>query len=91
MLQVLAAAGVASRRKAEEIIVSRRVAVNGVVVTVPHARVDPSRDVVSSSPPTIGFGVIGWKELALWVLSSIRLWTSDHNHAQSQFGTIMRA
>lgn len=42
--KVLAAAGAASRRGAVPLIASGRVAVNGVVVTEPGARVDPARD-----------------------------------------------
>src|SRR6266545_4252984 len=43
----LATAGVASRRKAEELIAQGRVAVNGAVVREPGTRVDPARDLVS--------------------------------------------
>ncbi|HEU4963806.1 MAG TPA: pseudouridine synthase, partial [Bacilli bacterium] len=42
--KVLAQAGVASRRKAEEIITAGRVKVNGVVVTELGTRVDPQQD-----------------------------------------------
>ena len=42
----LAEAGLASRRKAEEIIMSGRVRVNGKVVTELGTRVDPARDLV---------------------------------------------
>lgn len=42
--KVLAAAGVASRRGAVPLIASGRVAVNGIVVTEPGARVDPEHD-----------------------------------------------
>jgi len=41
---VLAGAGVASRRKSEEIIASGRVRVNGVIVTELGTKVDPSTD-----------------------------------------------
>lgn len=44
--KVLAQAGVASRRAAEELIVEGRVEVNGAVVTVLGTRVDPERDVL---------------------------------------------
>src|SRR3954470_4919076 len=40
----LATAGVAARRKAEELIVAGRVKVNGAVVTVLGTKVDPDRD-----------------------------------------------
>jgi len=42
----LATAGVAARRKAEELITAGRVQVNGKVVTVLGTKVDPSRDEV---------------------------------------------
>ncbi len=42
--KVLAAAGVASRRKSEEIIVEGRVRVNGSIVTELGTKVDPGRD-----------------------------------------------
>ncbi|WP_404801093.1 pseudouridine synthase [Aeromicrobium duanguangcaii] len=44
--KVLAAAGVASRRRCEELMASGRVEVNGEVVTQMGARVDPTSDVV---------------------------------------------
>ncbi len=44
--KALAAAGVASRRAAEELIAAGRVRVNGEVVTVPGSRIDPARDLV---------------------------------------------
>nr|WP_283251684.1 pseudouridine synthase [Aeromicrobium duanguangcaii] len=46
MQKVLAAAGVASRRRCEELMASGRVEVNGEVVTQMGARVDPTSDVV---------------------------------------------
>src|SRR5262245_37992702 len=42
----LATAGVAARRKAEELIVAGRVTVNGDVVTVLGTKIDPDRDQV---------------------------------------------
>jgi 23S rRNA pseudouridine2605 synthase len=45
--KILARAGVASRRKAEELIVAGRVAVNGAVVTELGAKADPARDRVT--------------------------------------------
>jgi pseudouridine synthase len=42
----LATAGIAARRKAEELITAGRVTVNGVVVTVLGSKVDPERDAV---------------------------------------------
>lgn len=42
--KILAAAGVASRRKAEELIVAGRVVVNGRTVTELGAKADPNRD-----------------------------------------------
>jgi 23S rRNA pseudouridine2605 synthase len=44
--KILAAAGVASRRKAEEIISSGRVTLNGKVVTELGTKADPSRDTI---------------------------------------------
>ncbi|WP_255467026.1 MULTISPECIES: pseudouridine synthase [Aeromicrobium] len=44
--KVLAAAGVASRRRCEELMVAGRVEVNGEVVTQLGARVDPTSDIV---------------------------------------------
>nr|WP_230081307.1 pseudouridine synthase [Aeromicrobium senzhongii] len=46
MQKVLAAAGVASRRRCEELMVAGRVEVNGEVVTQLGARVDPTSDIV---------------------------------------------
>lgn len=45
--KILAAAGVASRRKAEEIILAGRVAVNGVVVTELGSKADASKDKIT--------------------------------------------
>jgi 23S rRNA pseudouridine2605 synthase len=45
--KILAAAGVASRRKAEEIILAGRVTVNGAVVTELGTKADPSTDKVT--------------------------------------------
>jgi 23S rRNA pseudouridine2605 synthase/16S rRNA pseudouridine516 synthase len=45
--KVLAAAGVASRRVAEDMIAAGRVAVNGRIVTEPGRRIDPARDRVA--------------------------------------------
>jgi 23S rRNA pseudouridine2605 synthase len=42
--KIIAAAGVTSRRKAEELILQRRVAVNGVVVAQLGSKADPERD-----------------------------------------------
>ncbi len=42
--KILAHAGVASRRKCEELILARRVQVNGVIVTELGTQVDPARD-----------------------------------------------
>lgn len=45
--KVLAAAGVASRRKAEEIITAGRVTVNGVIVTELGTKADPQVDAIT--------------------------------------------
>lgn len=42
--KIMAASGVASRRKAEEIIAAGRVTLNGEVVTEPGTKADPERD-----------------------------------------------
>jgi 23S rRNA pseudouridine2605 synthase len=42
--KIIAAAGIASRRKAEELIAAGRVQVNGQVVTELGAKADPARD-----------------------------------------------
>jgi len=47
--KILARAGLASRRKCEELIASGRVAVNGRVVTELGAKADPARDVITVS------------------------------------------
>src|SRR5215467_12408951 len=44
--KVLAQAGIASRRAAEDLITAGRVEVNGAVVTTLGTRVDPTRDAV---------------------------------------------
>ncbi len=53
--KVLAYAGVASRRKCEELIASGRVRVNGEIVSAPGSKVDPRRDriEVDGKPITI--------------------------------------
>jgi pseudouridine synthase len=44
--KILAHAGVASRRKAEQMIAQRRVTVNGHIVTEPGTKADPGEDVI---------------------------------------------
>lgn len=46
LAKYLAQAGVASRRKAEEMIEQKRVKVNGVIVDTQGIKIDPERDVV---------------------------------------------
>lgn len=53
MLQVLATAGVASRRNCIDLVKQGAVKVNGQVVTDPATRVDPSRDVLAVQNKTI--------------------------------------
>lgn len=45
-LQVLAAAGIASRRASEDLIIQGRVKVNGALVLVPQTAVNPLADEV---------------------------------------------
>ncbi|HEY4979402.1 MAG TPA: S4 domain-containing protein, partial [Candidatus Acidoferrum sp.] len=45
--KILAAAGIASRRKAEEIIAAGRVTLNGAVVTEQGTKADPLVDVIT--------------------------------------------
>lgn len=45
--KVLSGAGIASRRKAEDLIFSGRVAVNGAVCTLPQTMIDPAKDEIS--------------------------------------------
>ncbi|MFD2168834.1 pseudouridine synthase [Tumebacillus lipolyticus] len=52
--KVLAQAGVASRRKCEEIITAGQVKVNGVVVTELGTKVDPTRDRIEVNGVPIG-------------------------------------
>ncbi len=52
--KVLAAAGIASRRKAEALIASGRVQVNGAVVRQAGTRVDPARDLVVVDGKPVG-------------------------------------
>ena len=44
--KILAAAGIASRRKAEEIILAGRVTVNGTAVTELGTKADPTHDTI---------------------------------------------
>ncbi len=50
----IARSGLASRRKAEQIIRSGRVAVNGVIVKEPHHRILPGSDAISLDEERIG-------------------------------------
>ncbi len=52
----IARSGFASRRKAEQIVRSGRVAVNGVIVKDPHRRILPGSDAVSVDNEQIGTG-----------------------------------
>jgi 23S rRNA pseudouridine2605 synthase len=52
--RALALAGVASRRKADELIFAGRVTVNGAVVIEPGRRVDPARDKITVDGRPVG-------------------------------------
>ncbi|GAA0135590.1 23S rRNA pseudouridine(2605) synthase RluB [Paenibacillus sp. YSY-4.3] len=52
--KILAAAGVASRRKCEELITSGQVQVNGETVTALGTKADPAVDVITVNGKTIG-------------------------------------
>jgi len=56
----LASAGVASRRRAEDLIAEGRVGVNGVVVQEMGTRVDPGRDVVTVDGRRVVRAAIRW-------------------------------
>ncbi len=51
--KILAHAGIASRRKCEELILARRVRVNGVIVTELGTKVDPTQDRIQVDGATI--------------------------------------
>ena len=51
--KIIAAAGIASRRHAEELIAAGRVSVNGEVITEPGTRADPALDVIRVDGNTI--------------------------------------
>lgn len=53
--KILAQAGIASRRKCEEIILAGRVTVNEEVVNVLGAKADPNVDVIQVDGRTVGF------------------------------------
>jgi 23S rRNA pseudouridine2605 synthase/16S rRNA pseudouridine516 synthase len=61
----LADAGVASRRASEAIIVSGRVAVNGVAVTELGSKVDPAHDRVTVDSKKVSVPAIGEFRLTL--------------------------
>ena len=52
--KILARAGIASRRKAEELILEGRVSINGTVVLELGAKADPSADIISLDNMAIG-------------------------------------
>lgn len=58
--KVLARAGVASRRAAEELIIAGRVSVNGQIVTELGTRVVPGRDVIAVDGERLSVGVAGY-------------------------------
>ena len=56
----LSRTGVASRRKAESLVVEGRVTVNGVVATALGTRVDPDRDVVAVNGEKVALSARRW-------------------------------
>jgi len=66
--KVLAQAGVASRRKCEEIIVDGKVRVNGVVVTELGTKVDPERDRIEVD----GYGAVQSEQKVYYMLNKPR-------------------
>ncbi|MEO6458318.1 MAG: pseudouridine synthase [Chloroflexia bacterium] len=69
--KILAQAGVASRRAAEEIIAAGRVAVNGVVVKEMGVRADPSKDTITvdGRPLAISTGAAKTGEMVYLLLN----------------------
>lgn len=63
--KVLAHAGVASRRKSEEIIVEGRVEVNGEIVTELGTKVDPERDTIRVDGYPIRLDEVEWRYFVL--------------------------
>jgi len=55
LAKVMARAGVASRRRCEEMIIAGMVKVNGKVISEPGTKVDPSRDRISVSGKPLTF------------------------------------
>ncbi|MBM3198304.1 MAG: rRNA pseudouridine synthase, partial [Chlamydiae bacterium] len=53
--KVLAAAGVASRRAAEELIFAGKVTVNGSIVTTPQTLVSPKEDAICCEGKKVGY------------------------------------
>lgn len=63
--KVLAHAGVASRRKAEELMQQGRVEVNGKIVTELGTTVDPDRDSIRVDGRPISMDAVEWRYFAL--------------------------
>jgi len=75
--KILAAAGVASRRRAEELITAGRVTVNGRVVTELGTRIHPARDRVAVDGTPLPPGVRRHTYLVLHKLAGVVCTTSD--------------
>jgi 23S rRNA pseudouridine2605 synthase len=56
--KILAQAGVASRRKCEEMIFEKQVRVNGEIALLPQTMVDPHTDHITINGKTIGFSEV---------------------------------
>ena len=61
--KVLSRAGIASRRRAESLIVGGRVRVNGQVVTRLGEKCDPDRDVITVDGRRVRYGALEWVAL----------------------------
>lgn len=78
--KILAACGVASRRKCEEIIFEKRVKVNGQIVTIPQTQVDPSIDKISVD----GADINSVQEKIYLIMNKPRGYTCTHEKTRGK-------